>query len=358
MKHALSRNEPAARHGGLPDLPPGARILILRLRSLGDLVLTTPALSALHGWRPDLRLAVLVEPAFRAVFEGNPAVEEIVCAGNFAETVRELRRRNFSVIFNQHGGPRSALLTAAAGAPVRVGWRSGQFSFLYNVQVPGPQTFYGDRPVHTVEHRLTQFYWLGLPRAPIPPTKLFPQADAAEAAARKLRERGVAPGQPYAVLRPGATDPAHRWDLSKFARLARWLAEQFRLVPLLDLGPGERELFLQARSEFRSAAALIDGLDLRELIAVIAGARLFVGNDTGPTHVAAAVGCPVVILFGSSSSQNWRPWMGVHRVVESETRDIRSIPEEQVREACRALLAETEQAAPPPAAAGSLRKNS
>jgi lipopolysaccharide heptosyltransferase III len=351
----LRLNDPAARRGGLTNLPPGARILILRLRSLGDLVLTTPALAALHGWRPDLRLAILVEPGLQAVFEGNSAVEETICARGFVETARELRRRHFSIVFNQHGGPRSALLAAAGGAPVRVGWRGSQFSFLYNVHVPGPEAFYPRRPVHTVEHRMTQFYWLGLPREPIPPAKLYPQSDAIASAERKLRECGLDPGRPYAVVRPGATEPARRWDLSKFARLAEWLGEQHGLVPVVDFGPGERELFLQAQKEFRFPAVLVDALDLRELIAAISGARLFVGNDSGPTHVAAAVGCPVVTLFGSSRSAHWRPWVAAHRVVENETHDILSITEEQALEACRALLRETEEARP---LSGSLRKTS
>jgi lipopolysaccharide heptosyltransferase III len=342
----LSLNDPAGRPGGLPGLEPGARILILRLRSLGDLVLTTPALAALHDWRRDLRLAVLVEPAFRAVFEGHPAVEETICAGGFAGTVGELRRRRFSIVFNQHGGPRSAFLSAAAGAPVRVAWAGSQFSFLYDVLVPGPETFYGPRPVHSVEHRITQFYWLGLPRGPIPPTKVYPQPDAVEAAERKLGERGVAPGRPYALVRPGATEPARRWDLEKFARLAEWLSERHGLIPVMDFGPGESELFLQAQKALRSPAVLVGGLDLRELIAMIAGARLFVGNDSGPTHVAAAVGCPVVAIFGSSSPAIWRPWTGAYRVVEDAARGVISIPEGRVREACQALLAETDEAAP------------
>jgi lipopolysaccharide heptosyltransferase III len=368
----LSLNDPAARRGGLPGLEPGARILILRLRSLGDLVLTTPALAALHDWRPDLRLAVLVEPAFRHVFEGHPAVEETIATDGFAGTVGELRRRRFAIAFNQHGGPRSAFLAAAAGAPVRVAWAGSQFSFLYQVLVPGPEAFYGPRPVHSVEHRMTQFYWLGLPRGPIPPAKLYPQPDAVNSMESKLEARGIAPGRPYAVLQPGAAFATRRWPFEHFAPLAAWLAAEANLAPVVLLGPGEREIRAEARELFRSPAVVVEGLDLRELIALVSRARLFVGHDTGPTHVAAAVGCPVVAIFGSSSPAIWRPWATPSRVVLNEfscrpcpgdrcyafdrPRCILSVTQEQVREACRALLAETEEAAP--GLRSSLRKES
>jgi lipopolysaccharide heptosyltransferase III len=371
-KPALSLNDPVASGGGLPGLEPGAGILILRLRSLGDLVLTTPALAALHAWRPDLRLAVLVEPAFRAVFEGHPAVEETICTDGFAGTARALRRRRFSMVFNQHGGPRSAFLAAASGAPVRVAWSGSQFSFLYHVLVPGPEAFYGPRPVHSVEHRMTQFYWLGLPRTPIPPAKLYPQPDAASSVEKKLEAQGLAPGRPYAVLQPGAAFATRRWPLEHFALLAAWLAAEWKLAPVVLLGPGEQEFLAEARRLFDPPAVVVEGLDLRQLIALISSARLFVGHDTGPTHVAAAVRCPVVAIFGSSSPAIWRPWATPSRVVLNEfscrpcpgdrcyafdrPRCILSVTPEQVREACGALLAETDETVP--GLRNSLRKES
>src|SRR5262245_42978354 len=166
----------------LHGLPTGARVLFLRLRSLGDVVLLTPALAALRRSRPDLRVTVAVEPRFAAVLEENPAIDDLLLTRSFLETVAEIRRRRFSLVYNQHGGPRSVFYTALSGAPWKVGWESAQYSFLYNVRVPGVETFYGKRPVHTVEHRMTQLYWTGLERGPIPSTKVFPQADAAVSA--------------------------------------------------------------------------------------------------------------------------------------------------------------------------------
>ena len=104
----------------LPNLPRGAEVLIVRLRSLGDIVLETPVIAALHDWRSDLRIFVLTEERFAAVLEGNPAITGMVFSRGFIETAAALRKRRIPIVFNQHGGPRSALLTAASGAPGRL----------------------------------------------------------------------------------------------------------------------------------------------------------------------------------------------------------------------------------------------
>ncbi len=351
----MNPREPAAL---LPKLPPGAEILIIRLRSLGDVVLLTPAIAALHSWRPDLRISVLVEPAWRAVLEGNPAISEILIARGFATTALDLRRRKFPVVFNQHGGPTSAFLTAASGATARVCWKGKQFGFLYNVLAPDAVEFYGTLQVHTVEQRMTQFYWTGLPRGPIPRAEVFPQADALGKIAEILSGKGIASREPYAVIQPGGRYFTKRWTVEHFAELARWLAESRGIRPVVILGPGEREIASAIDERFGGAGAIVlDSLDLRLLIALIAGARIFVGNDAGPAHLAAAAGTPAAIIFGSSSSVHWRPWKVEHRVVQNdfpcnpckgdrcyafdEPRCILSVTFEQVRDACENLLTET-----------------
>ncbi|HEV2490273.1 MAG TPA: glycosyltransferase family 9 protein [Candidatus Acidoferrales bacterium] len=343
----MNLREPSAI---LPGLPRGAEVLIVRLRSLGDLVLSTPAIAALHAWRPDLRVSVLVEKPYAAVLEGNPAVAEIFLAKNFLAMVKELRQRRFPVAFNQHAGPKSALLIAAIGAPVRVCWERRQFSFVYNVLASDPVG-----PMHTVEHRMAQFYAAGLPRGPIPSARVYPQPDAHTAIARMLAEKGIATGSAYAVLRPGAKYFTKRWAMEKFVGVARWLRDKNGIEPVFNLGGGEAEIAEEVRRGCGNEFVLLDALDLRQLIALIAGCKLFIANDSGPTHLAAAVGRPVVAIFGSSSSVHWRPWATRHRVVQNdfpcnpcrgdrcyafaEPRCILSVTMEQVREACEALLA-------------------
>jgi len=342
----------------LSGLPQGAEILIIRLRGLGDLVLLTPALAAVHAWRPDLRLSVLVEEGFAAVFDGNPAVAEVLLFRGFLRTARELRQRRFPITFNQHGGSTSALLTAAAGSRLRVCWENRRFGFIYNVVVPETGVLEGRSRLHTAEHRLLPFYWTGLPAGPIPPARVFPQPDPAVVVAQKLQRSGIAAGTPYCVLHPGTEFFTKRWPLEGYAEIAGWLRECHGLAPVVVLGPGDREIAAATKRRMAGAAPVLDSLPLRELIALIARARLFLGNDSGPAHLAAACGRPVVVIFGSSDSVVWRPWQTAHRVVQNdfacnpcpgdrcyafgEPRCILSITPEQVREACDSLLAETD----------------
>ncbi|MGH9689563.1 MAG: glycosyltransferase family 9 protein [Candidatus Acidiferrales bacterium] len=341
----------------LPRLPRGAEILIARLRSLGDIVLETPAIAALHAWRPDLRICLLVEPRFAAALEGNPAISELIFSRGFREMALALRRRRFPIVFNQHGGPRSAFLTAASGSPARICWKGFQFSFLYNVQVPDAAEFYGTPVVHTAEHRISQFYSTGLPRGPIPGAQVFPQPDARESVARALAGCGVPPGTPYAVLQPGARAPSMRWPAAKYAQIARWLREAHGIASVVNLGAQDKNVADEVRREMRDSAAIPEAFDLRALIALIAGARLFVGSDSGPVHLAAAAGRPSVVIYGSTNPAQWRPWRSEHRVVATgaqframrgdksvavaEPRSIQSVGVDEVRIACEELLAAT-----------------
>jgi heptosyltransferase III len=342
----------------LPDLPQNSRILIIRLRSLGDVVLLTPVLSAIHSWRPDLRLSVLVEPAWKTVLEGNPAVSEILTTDGFLSTALRLRRQHFPVVFNQHGGPTSALWTLATGAAARICWKGKQFGFAYNITVPDAQEYFGTLKVHTVEQRMIPFWCCGLPRGPIPFGEIVVRKEARQAVRSKLLEKGIAQGH-YAVVQPGARYPSKRWPPANFVAIAQWLREKCGLQPVISLGPDEASVAGEIASSARGLnppPVILNSLSLPELIALIADASFYVGNDAGPAHIAAAAATPSVIVFGSSNSTHWRPWQQHYRVVAGdcpcqptsgercvnfpEPRCIQSIAVKDVQDACAALLSE------------------
>ena len=338
----------------LPELPRGAEVLLIRLRSLGDLVLETPAIRALHDWRSDLRIVVLAEQRFAAVFEGNPAVSEVIYPQGSVGTTLELRKRNFPVVFNQHGGPRSAMITGGSGARWRVGWKGYQYNFLYNVQTPDAREFFGREAVHTVEHRLSQLYFAGLPRGVVPAAELFPQADATQAVQATLTEQGIAAGTAYAVLQPGARLPGMRWSLAKFAALAKWLRETHGIVSVVNLGARDEEVAAVASREFAGVAVIPLAMDVRQLIALVAGAKLFVGNDSGPAHIASTLDRPTVVIFSETDPVQWGPRnargkavstgatfahpRGDKAVSATQPRPIDAITLEEVQTACEEVL--------------------
>lgn len=335
----------------LPSLPQGAEILIIRPRSFGDIVLETPAIAALHAWRPDLRIFLLIEERFAPALAGNPAVAGLIFSRGFLETSRDLRRRNFAAAFNQHGGPRSVLLTAASGAPWRVGWKGFQYAFLYNVAVPDATEFYGKPVVHTVEHRMSQFYWTGLPRGPIPTARVYPQAEAIERVKTQLAKNAVSGA--YAVLQPEARTAEMRWPLEKFAEIARWLREKHGMKSVVNSSARGGEEAEEIRAKLGKDAVIPAALPLADLIALISLSRIFIGNDSGPAHLAAATGTPAVVMYGPTNPAQWHPWQLPHRIVATgaefrairgdktvairEPRAIGAISVDEVRAACEEL---------------------
>ena len=361
----------------LPDLPRNANVLVVRLRSIGDVVLTLPAIQALHDWRPDLRIHMLVEPLCAPLVEGHPAISEVIVLRKFWETVHLLRQRDFAIAFNMHGGPTSAFLTRLSGAPVRVCWAQRQFSSFYNVPVPIHFPVYGRIEMHTAEHRLQQFLYTGLREAPLPAAKVYVDPNSAALVQRMLEEKGIRPGAQYAVLRPGASQANKRWPVERFAAIAQWLRVTHGVASVVNLGPGDEQIASDVRKHFAprvnasgnsdadsaansaphsAASVIIDSLDLRGLVALLASSCLFIGNDTGPTHVAAALGRKSVVIFGASDSKVWSPWKTEYRLVENSfpcrqcphkkceslgaSQCIFAISVEEVREACEALLEE------------------
>src|ERR1035437_4666496 len=156
----------------LECLPRGSRIAILRLRSLGDCVLPTPALDILKRFRPDFRLAIFVENRFREIFEGNRDLAEI-----HPPELAALRRFRPQLCLNFHGGTRSARMTELSGARYRAGFGHYRQQFVYNVHIPRAQEIlHVDRKVHTAEHLASAVFFLGAPIGEIPRAKVFPGA--------------------------------------------------------------------------------------------------------------------------------------------------------------------------------------
>src|ERR1700722_18773555 len=167
----------------LDRLPPGSRIAVIRLRSLGDCVLTTPALALLKRHRPDLKLTVIVEPKFAEIFAGNPDIDE---------TRDSMTRAD--LVLNLHGGTRSMVLTALSRAKYRAGFAHHRYSLIYSHKIPTAQEILGvSRRIHTAEHLASAMFWLGVPKQEIPRAQLFAAPPP--------------PRRPYAVIHPFASAP-------------------------------------------------------------------------------------------------------------------------------------------------------
>lgn len=291
-------------HGAviLDRLPEGARVAIVRLRSLGDCVLTTPAIRLLNEARPDLQLGVVVEPRFAAVFEGNPRLARIL--GTEYSATMKFRP---GLCLNLHGGTRSMLLTAASLARHRAGFAHHSGAWLYNAPIPRAQEILGEeRVVHTAEHLASAMFHLGVPRAEIPRAELRPPAAQA--------------GRNYAVIHPFSAAAYKTWPAGNFLAVAGQIERQFGLEPVF-IGSAADDL--RPFSRFLALA----GAPLHEVMALISGAKLFVGNDSGPAHIAAAYNVPLLVIFGRPEHERiWAPWRAEAAQTLSSTCGIDAIP--------------------------------
>lgn len=272
----------------LDEVPYAGRVAVLRLRSLGDCVLTTPALEILKRHRPDLRLAVVVEERFRSVFEENPDVDEIL-----PPEVGAVRRFRPQLCLNLHGGTRSSWMTAASGARWRAGFAHFRNAWVYNVRIPRAQEILGvERTVHTAEHLASAMFYLGAPAREVPRAKLV---------------AGQAKACPTCVIHAVAATSEKTWPADGFLQVAGYLRNS-GIEPVF-IGAGHDDL-----SPF-SGYQTLRGAPLGEVKRLMASASLFVGNDSGPAHMAAAFGIPVVVIFGESNPAIWGPWRTAAEVV-------------------------------------------
>lgn len=276
----------------LARLPEGSRVAIIRLRSLGDCVLATPAIHLLKAYRPDLKIAVVVEPRFVPLFEENPDIDDIIMP-----SARLLRRWGPALSINLHGGTRSLVLSIASLARFRAGFSHYRYALAYNVRIPRAQEILGEeRVVHTAEHAAAAMFYLGVPLQVVPRARLF--------SAKRWREGS------YAVIHPYASAPEKTWPARRFLEVAEFMHKALQLEPIFIGGPGDDP------APFRPWPVEISS-DLRKSKSLLASAALFFGNDSGPAHMAAAFGVPVGVLYGPSDPGIWAPWRTQAQVLHS-----------------------------------------
>jgi ADP-heptose:LPS heptosyltransferase len=303
------------------------KILLIRLRLIGDVVFTTPVLRALKRTFPSAHLTYLVELQAAAVVQGNPHLDRVITVARArgvrrlvddVALARRLRAERFDIVIDLHGGPRSSWLTRATGAPQRIGYDVSGRGWLYTRTIHRPREL---RPRHSVENQWDLLVaiegWRGGAADRAADSVEMPEDPGAAArVTARLATLGAGPGAELIVVHVSAGNPFRRWPEAAFVRLVSALASATparRLV--LSSGPSDREAAQRiadaARRELGPAAGRIldfGEFDLAELRALVVRSRLFVGGDTGPLHIAATTRTPIVGLFGPTLSARSAPW--------------------------------------------------
>lgn len=287
------------------------RVLVIRLRSIGDTVLATPSLIALKRFLPNAKIDVLLEKWVAPVLDGFDAVDDVLIAGSTAadkfQTIREIRRRRYDIVFNLHGGTTSTLLTYASGARHRVGYQNYQYSFLYDHRLSSSADFWGREQTHSAEQQLALPGSAGVPVDDKPLSRIAVTAAAMASLKQKLNNLSFKLDGSFAVIHPVAAFDSKRWAQEKFAITIDFLAE--RGISSIAVGSPQETAELESLRSLCSAPVWASGdIDLPETAALLSRASLFVGNDSGIAHMAAALKVPSVVIFGSMNRNHWYPW--------------------------------------------------
>jgi lipopolysaccharide heptosyltransferase I len=287
---------------------PPRKILVVRLSSLGDIVHSLPGAAALRDTFPSAQIDWLVQRRWAPLLEGSPAMNFVVPfdpspLSRIVACVKQLRATKYDAAVDFQGLYKSAVLSFLSGARRRIGfdwhssWESGA-SIFYNEQVRGGGPHRVDKNVSLVER-------LGVPR---PAEPQFPIRVSGESAV-KIKERLTGEGiGEYWVIAPAAGWGSKTWPADRCGTVCRELEKRHGWRAVIAAGPGEQELARVVRDAAAPARPLLLETSLSELMALLAGARCVLAGDTGPLHLAAALGVPVVALYGATDPAQTGPY--------------------------------------------------
>ena len=314
------------------------RVLVIKLRHHGDVLLTSPVFSVLKAHVPDAEIDALVYADTAQMLTQHPGISEIHCIdrhwkkiGVFSHLraewalLKALRGRRYDLIVHLTDHPRGAWLSRLCRASWSVTrktggrgrWWANSFTHFYRAPINSPR--------HTVEQNLDALRRVGIyPDADERCLTLIPGGDAEARVGFLMQELGL-DGRAFVHIHPASRWFFKCWSVDKMAALIDHLQADGHLI-VLSAAPSKNEMAMIAAITARlnkPALSLAGQLSLKELAALTARARLFIGVDSAPMHIAAAMGTPTVALFGPSGDKEWGPWAVVHRIVASDAHPCR-----------------------------------
>jgi lipopolysaccharide heptosyltransferase I len=297
--------------------PPVHHFLLIRLGALGDVVHAIPVAAALRRAFPSARIDWLVSAKHREILDLVPVIDRRLVVNDRGDgtggapligSIAELRRQRYDVAIDLQGLLKSAVLARSSGAPRVLGFSSRYLRerlarpFYTEVYHPGGAGMYD--PAETTHITRVNLGLLGLLGLSAPALE-FPIEPVDSVVARELRDGA---GGRYMLLNPGAAWPNKRWPPSRLGAVARAIYAQHRLPSIVLWGPGEEPLAREVVAASGAAATLSPRTSIADLVALVRGASLMVSGDTGPAHIASALGTPLVGIYGPTRPARNGPW--------------------------------------------------
>jgi ADP-heptose:LPS heptosyltransferase len=303
-------------------VPKRDRILVIRHRAAGDLLLTTPALRAIRSARPADSIEVIVARGMEGLLEGNDDVDRVTAVDRRSPLAQaglyaRLARGGYAMVLDLVSNPRSAFMTALTRAPIRAGYDIAGRAWAYTLRVPREPRDASGRPVprYAPEAALDVVRALGMPAAGL--DLRFRVGERARASIGRWLDSVAAEreGKPLVACLPTGSWSAKTWLPERFAAVMDLLAEE--AMPLWIWGPGELDAVASVRARMRGPSLLAPPTGWQELGALLERCALLLCNDSGPKHVAVALGTPTVTIFGPTHPITWHPPRGPHAAVEA-----------------------------------------
>jgi ADP-heptose:LPS heptosyltransferase len=260
---------------------------------------------------PDARIDILLEDWVALVLDDFDAVDNVLTVSRKGkksrlETARQIRRNRYDVAINLHGGTTATFFVRASGAKYRVGFENYQYNFLYTHLAPSPLEFWQTERAHSAEQQLALLGFVGVPVKDKPKSRLVVSEKNAEEMDLFLHVHGI-DDEELALIHPAAAFEAKQWSVEKFAEVIDYLAAR-NIFSVAAAAPDEKHIIEELSRKTSTVFQGFMDLTLPEITALASRAKIFVGNDSGIAHIAAAVNTPTVVIFGASNINHWRPW--------------------------------------------------
>ncbi|MGD9346828.1 MAG: glycosyltransferase family 9 protein [Candidatus Aminicenantes bacterium] len=333
------------------------RILLIRLRRIGDVVLTTPAITTLRKGFPQAEITYVIDEPYRELVEGHPDLDRVIVLPKhlgfkeFRTHGRRIRRDRYDVVIDFHGGPRASLLTFFSRAHLKIGYKIKYKHLIYDIKLPRePEEGY----FHSVENHVNLVKTLGVDPPTIPALSMAPPEEYEAANVRRMIQEDTLAKAKIIALHISAGNEFRDWGAERLGLLIT-LLDQIPGVKIALIGSGadkktEKEI---KRKCDAPTISMVNRLNLRELREFISHASLFVGPDSGPMHIAATTKTPIVAYFGPTLPAHFGPWKTrstllekdldcrpcrQHRCIHEDFRCLRTISPEEVYGACLPYL--------------------
>lgn len=295
-------------------------VLVIQLRQLGDILLTTPVVRALKEHSPEATIDFLTYPMGRLIVPGNPMIHRHIIAPQKGVVeslrfVRDIQKRRYDVVIDFMATPRSALMARLVKAKRRVSFATGRKRLFTDI-VPRMS-----EPEYIVRQKFRLLAPLGIVSDDVRLMLPWDESDQGVGKLFFVDHPYLAESKRRVVLSPTHRREERRWSKDSWASLARKLEQEHNATVIWAWGPGEETEVLEIHKLAHGAGTMAPATSFRELAALIANCDLFIGNSNGPSHTAVAVNTPSIQLHGPTLAVSWSPLTNRHRAIQCETMD-------------------------------------